>query len=151
MFVADTGGLRAGQVHGNGHCVALVQALAGAPHTSLWRPGPLVWLAGLDARGRPGGARAVLAAGTAIATFSGPPPGGRYENATDGRSHAALFLAWQGEAVDADGGMWVWDQWRGSPAARRLVRQRAAGATAANRADAYRVITLEQISGDRPP
>jgi hypothetical protein len=74
--------------------------------------------------------------GTAIATFS---KAGRYENATDGRSHAAILIA-----VNSDG-LLVWDQWVSQPVAQRVIRYR--GGTdpkgAVNDGDAFYVIELE--------
>ena len=77
---------------GNGHCVAYVRQVSGLPHTSLWRRGERVRAANPPE-------------GTPIATFGGEPP--RYENRTDGASHAAILIA-----VRVDG-LQVWDQWIG--------------------------------------
>ena len=89
----------AGEVVGDGHCVALVQAAAGAPPTSAWRRGALV-------RGSPG-----IARGTAIATFEAD---GTYTSRSG--NHAAIYL-------DQDAtGIWVYDQWRGQPVHKRLIR-----------------------------
>ena len=89
----------AGEVVGDGHCVALVKAAAGAPPTSAWRRGALV-------RGNP-----AIARGTAIATFEAD---GTYTSRSG--NHAAIYLG-----QDA-AGIWVYDQWRGQPAHRRLIR-----------------------------
>ena len=88
-----------GRVVGTGQCVDLVKAAAGAPRTAAWRPGAPV-------RGNPD-----LAPGTAIATFE---PDGTY--ASRSGSHAALYLS-----QDATG-IWVYDQWKGQPVHRRLIR-----------------------------
>ena len=58
-----------------------------------------------------------LPAGTAVATFNAA---GRYANATDGSSHAAIFLA------AGEDGMTVYDQWVDHPVAQRFIRPRAA-------------------------
>ena len=86
-----------GQVVGDGHCVSLIKRCAQAPLTSFWRPGARV----KDARPRPG---------TIIATFEN----GRYPNRTG--HHAAIYIS-----QDAQG-IWVWDQWIGTPVHKRLIR-----------------------------
>jgi len=53
--------------------------------------------------------------GTAVATFD---EAGRYASRTDGSSHAAIFV----EPVE--GGICVWDQWRGRPVGSRIIRHR---------------------------
>lgn len=108
----------AGRVVGNGHCVAYVREAAKLGHTSTWRAG--------DAPTRD------TPAGTAIATFDDD---GRYGNHTDGRSHAAILIAWEPE------GLRVWDQWLGQPVHSRLIRFPVIGKpTAANDGHAYRLI-----------
>ena len=77
-----------GTVVGDGHCVALVQICSSVGHTSGWRRGDLV-------RG------SYPPAACIIATFN---EDGRYANATDGSSHAAILL---GEEVN---GLLVQDQ-----------------------------------------
>ena len=72
-------------------CVALVQAVAGAPRTSDWRQG-------IPVRGE-----LLLAKGTAIATFED----GVYKSRPHG-NHAALYLR------QDQGGIWVMDQWANS-------------------------------------
>ena len=68
----------AGQAVGSGQCVALAQAVNPAIGlTRTWSPGGQV-------QGNPS-----LAPGTVIATFD---QNGRYANATDGSSHAAIYL-----------------------------------------------------------
>lgn len=106
-----------GKVVGNGHCVALVQLL-GAPHTSRWRWGEKV---------RGSGAPAL----TIIATFN---QAGRYANATDGSSHAAVFL----EQTNA--GLRVIDQWKGRPVGERLIRFRDGHGPQVDDGDAYYVV-----------
>lgn len=108
----------AGKGEGSGHCVAFVQSAAHAPHTSYWRRGVKV-------RGNQ------VATGTAIATFSRD---GRYENRTDGASHAAILIAQDG------GGLRVWDQWKGHPVSQRTIRWKGGQGTANNDGDAFFVI-----------
>jgi hypothetical protein len=108
----------AGRVIGDGHCVAFVREVAGLPHTSAWRRGELV-------RGS-----AVLE-GTPIATFD---RNGRYANATDGSSHAAVLIE------ETPMGLMVWDQWKGHPVERRLIRFQDGKAKPANDGDKFHVI-----------
>lgn len=72
-----------------------------------------------------------MAPGTVIATFSAA---GRYENRTDGASHAAIFIAEQSD------GLRVWDQWQGHPVAQRTIRWHGGQGKASNDADAFYVI-----------
>ena len=88
-----------GEVVGDGHCVAFVKAVAGAPRTAEWRRGVAV-------RGN-----RHIAPGTAIATFEAD---GTYRSAPG--NHAAIYL------YQDDRGIWVYDQWRGQPVHRRLIR-----------------------------
>jgi hypothetical protein len=88
-----------GRVIGAGHCVDFVKAAAGAPPTGAWQEGAAV-------RGNPN-----IARGTAIATFE---PDGSYTSETG--NHAAIYL-YQDER-----GIWVYDQWRGQPVHKRLIR-----------------------------
>ena len=88
-----------GRVVGAGHCVDFVKAAAGAPHTAAWRPGPPV-------RGN-----RHIPPGTAIATFESD---GTYRS--EPGNHAAIYL-YQDER-----GIWVYDQWRGRPVHKRLIR-----------------------------
>lgn len=110
-----------GSVVGNGHCVALVQQGAGAPHTSQWRPGDPVLGNGSVQRG------------TAIATFQD----GRYGNHLDGRSHAAIFIE------HTNDGFTVVDQWRGRPTQSRLIRNKGGAGPAVDDASRYAVIETE--------
>lgn len=68
---------------------------------------------------------------TIIATFD---QAGRYANATDGSSHAAVFIA------QTDAGLRVVDQWKGSPVAERLIRFRDGHGPQADDGDAYYVV-----------
>jgi hypothetical protein len=78
-------------VIGNSQCAVLVEVLAHAPHTSLWRQGQKV-------RGNFN-----ILEGTAIATFNSQ---GRYPNQPTG-NHAALYLR------QDPGGIWVIEQYVG--------------------------------------
>lgn len=118
MWVADNPGSFAGRRVGSGQCVAFVQTAAGAPHTSQWRQGARV-------RG------SAVASGTAIATFD---PDGRYGNHTDGRSHAAIFIA------ELPEGLRVWDQWLGQPVHQRTIRFRGGQSRRVNDGDQFCVI-----------
>ena len=88
-----------GRVVGAGHCVDLVKAAAGAPRTAEWRRGAAV-------RGNPH-----IRRDTASATFEAD---GTY--ASGPGNHAAIYLE-----QDATG-IWVYDQWRGQPVHKRLIR-----------------------------
>jgi hypothetical protein len=120
-FVATGHERLVGSVVPNGHCVAYVREVTGAPPTSYWRRGALV----RESRG--------LASGTAIATFD---PNGKYGNHTDKRSHAAVLVA-----VNTDG-LLVWDQWVGQPVQQRTIRFRGGKGDggAANDGDQFYVI-----------
>ncbi len=72
--------------------------------------------------------QSTLAPGTIIATFRN----GRYPNQTGW--HAAIYIKHD------KNGIWVWDQWLGTPVHKRLIRTRYDGATAANTAQAYRIV-----------
>lgn len=116
-YVAPDVNAYVGTVVGNGQCVAYVKAAAGCPATSKWAEGKKV-------KG------ASLAKGTAIATFQG----GTYNNYTDGRSHAAIYLY-----QDANG-LTVHDQWTGQPVHERLIPFRNGATTPNNDGDAFSVI-----------
>ena len=88
-----------GEVIGAGYCVDFVKAAAGVPRTAAWRRG-------VEVRDNPHVAR-----GTAIATFEAD---GSYTS--ESGNHAAIYL-------DQDErGIWVYDQWRGQPVHKRLIR-----------------------------
>lgn len=90
-----------GQKVGSGQCVALVQAAdSSVGLTATWAQGSAVQ------------GNTALAPGTAIATFNGS---GKYANATDGSSHAAIYLGQNAE------GMQVQDQWLGHAASVRTI------------------------------
>lgn len=119
MHVADNPHRHLGRVVDTGHCVRFVQVAAPSlGHTSTWRRG---------AKARSGD----LAPGTVIATFDAS---GRYANATNGTSHAAVFLAY------ASDGLRVLDQWQGQPVHERLIRYRGGVGPAVNDADAYHIV-----------
>jgi hypothetical protein len=88
-----------GSVIGAGYCVDFVKAAAGVPRTAAWQEGA-------EVRGNPH-----IAPGTAIATFD---PDGSYTSETG--NHAAIYLS------QDDRGIWVYDQWRGQPVHKRLIR-----------------------------
>jgi hypothetical protein len=112
-----------GTVVGNGHCVALLQHLSSVGHTSAWRPGERVQGTG-------------LAQGTCIATFDRH---GRYANAGDGSSHAAIYLE---PEPSAPGSIRVFDQWIGHAANPRTIRDKAGAGPAADDAGRYRTIEV---------
>jgi hypothetical protein len=78
-------------------CVALVKYATGAPHTSAWRKGELVY------------GNTTISAGTAIACGW---EGERYMSRSRG-NHAAIYLGQYGDSI------YVVDQWNGVTAARR--------------------------------
>ncbi len=111
-----------GTVVGDGHCVAFVRAAANVPPTAQWIEGVPVWQMSDVQRG------------TAIATFNDQ---GRYANAIDGSSHAAILVE-----VDECGGISVLDQWKLHPVARRIVRSRGGKGSPADDADRYCIIEI---------
>jgi hypothetical protein len=88
-----------GRVIGAGYCVDFVKAAAGVPRTAAWREGA-------EVRDNP-----QIAPGTAIATFESH---GSYTS--EAGNHAAIYLS------QDDRGIWVYDQWRGQPVQKRLIR-----------------------------
>ncbi len=119
-FVAAEFAHYLGHSAGSGQCVALVQATSpGIGPTRTWRCGSPV-------RGNTD-----LRPGTAIATFNGAD---RYANATDGSSHAAIYLG-QNER-----GIQVMDQWAGSAAAVRTIPWDNPSGVAANTGTAFHVV-----------
>jgi hypothetical protein len=86
-------------VIGAGYCVDFVKAAAGVPRTAAWQEGA-------EVRGNPD-----IVRGTAIATFE---PDGSYTS--ESGNHAAIYLS------QDDHGIWVYDQWRGQPVHKRLIR-----------------------------
>jgi hypothetical protein len=112
----------AGQVIGNGHCVAYVRRVAGLTRSGLWRRGVPVRGAGCEK-------------GTPIATFT---PTGSYGSRTDGSSHCAILVAEQPT------GLLVWDQWLGQPVHQRLIRFKSGAGPACDDADRYHVIEVRE-------
>jgi hypothetical protein len=117
-YIAANPDQYAGQVVGDGQCVAFVRTASGAPATASWSQGA-------QAKG------SAIAAGTAIATFD---PNGTYGNHTDGTSHAAIYIG-----QDA-GGLQVWDQWVGQPVHQRTIAFRGGAGKPVNDGDAFYVI-----------
>jgi len=107
------------QSPGSGQCVVLVQAAD--PAVGLTR----TWVQGQQVQGN-----AALVPGTIIATFNSQ---GQYANATDGSSHAAIYLGQNAQGIQ------VLDQWAGSPAAYRTIRW--SGVTSANSESTFHVVT----------
>ena len=109
-----------GRSAGSGQCVALVRAAnPGLGPTAHWVRGAVV-------KGNH-----AIPPGTPIATFS---HSGHYANATDGSSHAAIYLGQTEEGVQ------VLDQWAGRPAAVRTIPWGRPGAVAANTGAAFHVV-----------
>jgi hypothetical protein len=108
-----------GQSVGRGQCVAYVQSVTDVGLTRTWTQGAQV-LGNSD-----------IPVGTAIATFDA---GGKYANAVDGSSHAAIYLG-----QDANGGIRVADQWLGHNVSERVISP--SGSTQANSASAFHVIS----------
>jgi hypothetical protein len=88
-----------GRVIGAGYCADFVKVAAGVPRTAAWQEGA-------EVRGNPH-----IAPGTAIATFESD---GSYTS--ESGNHAAIYLH------QDDRGIWVYDQWRGQPVHKRLIR-----------------------------
>ena len=86
---------------GDGQCVAYVKKAAKTPASSLWAEGEHV-------RG------ADLQRGTAIAMFQDR----EYKNATNGTSHAAIYLGQDGKGIQ------VHDQWVKKGGERHVVQPR---------------------------
>lgn len=105
------------KVVGSGQCVAFVQKSASAPSTGLWKEGSKV-------KGTQ------IQKGTAIATFQG----GKYQNRTNGDSHAAVYI--RQDSI----GIYVWDQWKGHPVNTRCIRFKGGKGTPNNDGDAFSVI-----------
>lgn len=117
MYVSADYDTYLGQVVGSGQCVDYVKVAANAPATNLWSEGPKV-------------RNAHLLPGTAIATFQN----GKYQNLTNGDSHAAIFLR---QVTD---GIFVNDQWAGQPVSLRLIRFKGGQGTPNNDGDAFSVV-----------
>lgn len=124
MFIARDPERVLGTVIGDGHCIAYVRSVSDAPQTALWRQGAAV------------SARTPVNA--IIATFNSQ---GRYANAVDGSSHAAVFLFCHAQGID------VLDQWVGQAVHRRTIRFRQGQGNAANDADRFCVVETEDATG----
>jgi hypothetical protein len=109
-----------GRTVGNGQCVALARAVQPSLGSTA------TWTAGASVQGN-----TALPVGTVIATFD---HSGHYANATDGSSHAAVYLG-----QDASG-LQVLDQWAGKEASVRTIPWSRPGAAAANVGATYRVV-----------
>jgi hypothetical protein len=124
MFVAQRPHRYLGQTVDTGQCVRFCQIAApGLPHTSEWRRG-------IKVRGNE------IEAGAVIATFGAD---GRYENKTNGTSHAAILIA------ELPEGLRVWDQWVGRPVGERTIRFRGGETDVkpVNDGDQFFVVELE--------
>ena len=122
-FVASGFTQYLGQSVGSGQCVALVQSSdPGVGLTATWAQGAAVQ------------GNTSLQPGTAIATFNS---NGQYANATDGSSHAAIYL---GQNAD---GIQVEDQWVGQPAHIHTIAWTSLGnsTAAANNGSQYYVVS----------
>ena len=117
-YVASTPEVYLGTVVGSGQCVDYVRFATLAPHTSEWKRG-------VSVRSRS------HKYGTAIATFDA---NGVYANATDGSSHASIFV---GHAED---GLVVLDQWTNQPVHERTIRFKGGEGMPCDDGDAYHVI-----------
>lgn len=83
----------AGELVGNGQCVALAHAAALIPPTQAWSQGTRVQ------------GNLQLPVGTIIATFDA---NGHYGNHTNGTSHTAIYIGQTAQGIQ------VLDQWKGS-------------------------------------
>ena len=119
-FVASSFTQYLGQSVGSGQCVALVQAAD--PSVGL----TATWTQGASVQGNTS-----LQPGTAIATFNS---NGQYANATNGSSHAAIYLGQNAQ------GMQVEDQWSNQPASIRTIPWNNPTGTAANTGSSFYVI-----------
>lgn len=110
-----------GEAVGSGQCVALLQAAdPGVGLTATWTPGAQVM------------GDTNLAPGTSIATFNSA---GKYANATDGSSHAAIYLGQNSQGIQ------VMDQWLTQPASYRTIAWNNPGKTAANTGSQFYVVS----------
>lgn len=119
-FVAADFAHYLGHSTGTGQCVALVQAAS--PGIGPTRN----WVCGAPVRGNTS-----LRPGTAIATFDHNE---RYANATDGSSHAAIYLG------QDERGIQVMDQWSGSAGAVRTIPWSNPSGVPANTGNAFHVV-----------
>ncbi len=110
-----------GQAVGSGQCVALVQTAD--PSVGLTQ----TWAEGAQVQGN-----TQIQPGTAIATFDSS---GRYANALDGGSHAAIYLGQNAQGIQ------VMDQWTDHAASFRTISWTNPGATAANTGSQFYVVS----------
>jgi hypothetical protein len=103
----------------DGQCVALVKKACSAPVTAFWKKGNQV----------KGDNK--LKVGTAIATFSSK---GKYENLTDGSSHAAIYMGQTATYIS------VIDQWSGQITHKRNIKFMDGVGKKVNDGSAYYVI-----------
>lgn len=101
-------------------CVALVKVMCSVGPTHQWKRGQKVQ-GNVD-----------IKPGTPIATFG---PTGKYENKTNGSSHAAIFSRFVKDGIE------VYDQWPKRAAYHRVIVYRNGNGTANNDASQYHVIT----------
>jgi hypothetical protein len=116
-YIANNPESYAGQVVGDGQCVAFVRQCSNAPVSSQWAKGVPVKTSN-------------VAQSTAIATFDDD---GNYPDSPTGQ-HAAIFIGKDGQ------GIWVWDQWVGQPVHKRLIRYKGLQGSWSNDADRFSVI-----------
>jgi hypothetical protein len=119
-FVASNFSQYLGQSVGSGQCVALVQAAD--PSVGL----TATWTQGAAVQGNTS-----LQPGTAIATFNA---NGQYANATNGSSHAAIYLGQNAQGIQVE------DQWSNQPASIRTIPWNNPTGTAANTGSSFYVI-----------
>ena len=119
-FVASSFTQYLGQSVGSGQCVALVQAAD--PSVGL----TATWTQGAAVQGNTS-----LQPGTAIATFNA---NGQYANATNGSSHAAIYLGQNAQGIQVE------DQWSNQPASIRTIPWNNPTGTAANTGSSFYVI-----------
>jgi len=119
-FVASNFSQYLGQSVGSGQCVALVQAAD--PSVGL----TATWTQGAAVHGNTS-----LQPGTAIATFNA---NGQYANATNGSSHAAIYLGQNAQGIQVE------DQWSNQPASIRTIPWNNPTGTAANTGSSFYVI-----------
>jgi len=120
-FVASGYTQYLGQSVGSGQCVALVQA--SDPSVGL----TATWTQGAAVQGNTS-----LQPGTAIATFNA---NGQYANATDGSSHAAIYLGQNAQGIQVE------DQWSNQPASIRTIPWNNPTGTAANTGSSFYVVS----------
>ncbi len=120
-FVATSFSQYLGQAVGTGQCVALVQAAdPSVGLTATWHQGDSVQ------------GNTALAPGTVIATFN---QNGQYANATDGSSHAAIYLGQNAQGIQVE------DQWAGHAASTRTISWSNPSGVGADTGSQFHVVT----------